>query len=220
MENIIEVKNLTKTFKTGFKSEPATVLKNVTVAFEKGKIHGVIGKNGSGKSMLFKSICGFVLPTSGEIIVEGKRIGKDIDFPKSLGVIIETPGFIPSYSGLKNLQLLASLRGKITKTDIIKTLEKVSLDPKMKKAVRKYSLGMRQRLGLAQAIMEDPSVLILDEPMNGLDKDGVKDMRNILKLLREEGKTILIASHYAEDIEELADEVYEMDGGVLTKLIK
>lgn len=208
----IEVRNLSKKFKEEY------VLRNVNVTFEAGKIHGIIGKNGSGKSMLFKSICGFVLPTEGEIIVEGKRVGKDVDFPQNLGVIIETPGFIPGYSGFKNLKLLASLRGKIGADEIRQAMDRVSLDSNMRKSVKKYSLGMRQRLGLAQAIMESPSIYVLDEPMNGLDKDGVRDMREILKSFREEGKTVLIASHYAEDIEELADDVCEMDHGELTSI--
>ena len=156
------------------------ILKDINVVFEKGKIHGLIGRNGSGKTMLMKCICGFVRPTSGEIYVSGKRIGKDCDFPDNTGIIIETPGFIPYYSGFKNLKLLADLHGNISKDDIKNTMKTVGLDPELKRHVRKYSLGMRQRLGLAQAIMEDPELLILDEPMNGLDKDGVKDMRQYL----------------------------------------
>ena len=194
------------------------ILKNITVDFAKGKIHGLIGRNGSGKTMLMKCICGFVKPTNGEITVDGKRIGKDVDFPKNTGIIIETPGFIPYYSGFKNLKLLADLRGKISKDVIKKTMEQVGLDPDLKRHVRNYSLGMRQRLGLAQAIMEDPELLILDEPMNGLDNDGVKDMRQYLLDLKSQGKTILIASHSAEDIKVLCDTVCEMDKGVLTVL--
>ena len=191
------------------------ILKDISVSFERGKIHGLIGRNGSGKTMLMKCICGFVKPTTGEILVEGKKIGKDSDFPKNTGIIIETPGFIPYYSGFKNLKLLADLNGKISKDDIRKTMEQVGLDPDLKRHVRKYSLGMRQRLGLAQAIMENPDLLILDEPMNGLDKDGVADMRKYLLDLKAQGKTILIASHSAEDIEVLCDTVCEMDKGKL-----
>lgn len=194
------------------------ILQGVSVSFEKGRIHGLIGRNGSGKTMLMKCICGFVKPNSGKIIVSGKRIGKDCDFPDNTGIIIETPGFIPYYSGYKNLKLLADLRGKITKDDIRKTMEQVGLDPDLKRHVRKYSLGMRQRLGLAQAIMENPDLLILDEPMNGLDKDGVADMREYLLNLKEQGKTILIASHSAEDIDILCDTVCEMDKGKLEKV--
>ncbi|NLJ15504.1 MAG: ATP-binding cassette domain-containing protein [Clostridiales bacterium] len=195
-----------------------TILKNINISFEKGKIHGLIGRNGSGKTMLMKCICGFVKPTEGEIIVDKKLIGKECDFPKSVGIIIETPGFIPYYSGYKNLKLLADLNKKIDSTTIKNSMKQVGLDPDLKRHVRKYSLGMRQRLGLAQAIMENPDILILDEPMNGLDKDGVCDMREYLKSLREHGKTILIASHSAEDISVLCDTVCEMDKGFLTKL--
>ena len=194
------------------------ILKKINIGFENGKIHGLIGRNGSGKTMLMKCICGFVKPTNGTVYVDGKQIGKDCDFPQDIGIIIETPGFIPYYSGYKNLKLLAGLNKKIDGNKIIETMKQVGLDPALKRHVRKYSLGMRQRLGLAQAIMENPDLLILDEPMNGLDKDGVADMRKYLLNLKEHGKTILIASHSAEDIEMLCDTVCEMDKGLLTKL--
>ena len=194
------------------------ILKSISIEFEKGKIHGLIGRNGSGKTMLMKCICGFVKPTNGTIIVDGKQIGKDCDFPENVGIIIETPGFIPYYSGYKNLKLLADLNKKINGDKIKETMKQVGLDPNLKRHVKKYSLGMRQRLGLAQAIMENPDLLILDEPMNGLDKDGVSDMRKYLLELKEHGKTILIASHSAEDIEILCDTVCEMDKGLLTEL--
>lgn len=210
--NAIEVKNLTKKFKT------STVLDNVNIAFEKGKVHGLIGRNGSGKTILMKCICGIVPPTSGEIIVNEKRIGKDVDIPANVGVIIETPGFIPNYSAFNNLKFLAALNHKIGKREIRKAIKSVGLNPDDKKHVGKFSLGMRQRLGLAQAIMENPDLLILDEPMNGLDKDGVCDMREYLLALKEQGKTILIASHSAEDIDVLCDTVCEMDKGKLEKV--
>lgn len=192
------------------------ILKNINHNFEQGKIHGLIGRNGSGKSMLMKCICGFVRPTQGSATVSGKRVGKDCDFPESMGIIIETPGFIPYYSGLRNLKLLAGLNRKIDTDKIKETMQQVGLNPNLRLQVRKYSLGMRQRLGLAQAIMEDPSLLILDEPMNGLDKDGVADMRSYLLDLKAKGKTILIASHNSEDIDLLCDTVCEMDKGVMT----
>ncbi len=194
------------------------ILKNINISFGEGKIHGLIGRNGSGKTMLMKCICGFIKPTSGEITVNGKRVGKDVDFPKDMGIIIETPGFIPYYSGYKNLKLLADLTGKIGKAEIIQSMRQVGLDPNLKRHVRKYSLGMRQRLGLAQAIMEDPSILILDEPFNGLDKDGVSEMRGYLLELKQRGKTMLICSHSAEDIDVLCDTVCEMDKGHLEKI--
>ena len=191
-------------------------LKDVTHDFEAGKIHGIVGNNGSGKTVLFKCICGFLLPTRGSIFVDYEQVGKDMDFPEDMGIIIETPGFLPALTGFKNLQLLASLRRKIGDKEIRQTIKQVGLDPDMKKHVAKYSLGMRQRLGIAQAIMEDPSLLILDEPFNGLDKQGVRDMRVLIKGLREKGKTILLASHNAGDIDELCDTVCEMEAGVLT----
>ncbi len=206
---MIQIKDVSLTIK---KTE---ILKHVTVSLERGKIHGLIGRNGSGKTMLMKCICGFVKPTEGSIVVNGKRVGKDCDFPDSVGIIIETPGFIPYYSGYKNLKLLADLRKKITGEKVKEAIRQVGLDPELKRHVRKYSLGMRQRLGLAQAIMENPELLILDEPMNGLDKEGVADMRRYLLDLKSHGKTILIASHFSEDIEVLCDTVWEMDKGVL-----
>ncbi len=212
MENIITVKNATKQFKE------TMVLNNISVSFERGKVHGLIGRNGSGKTMLMKCICGMVPLTSGEIAVSDKVIGKDIDIPKNVGVIIETPGFLPGYSGYSNLKFLAAINGKIGKEEIRNAIKSVGLDPDDKKKVGKYSLGMRQRLGLAQAIMEDPELLILDEPMNGLDNNGVKDMRQYLLDLKSQGKTILIASHSKEDIDALCDTVHEMDKGKICRV--
>ncbi|MCH5260993.1 MAG: ATP-binding cassette domain-containing protein, partial [Lachnospiraceae bacterium] len=172
--NAIEIINLTKRFKE------AVVLDNISVNFEQGKVHGLIGRNGSGKTMLMKCICGIVPYKTGTVLVNGKQIGKDVDIPQNVGVIIETPGFIPNYSGFNNLKFLAKINNRIGPNEIREAISSVGLDPDDKKHVGKYSLGMRQRLGLAQAIMEDPELLILDEPMNGLDKDGVKDMRQYL----------------------------------------
>ena len=192
------------------------VLTDVCHDFEEGKIHGIVGNNGSGKTVLMKCICGFLVPTSGKILVDYKQVGKDMDFPEDIGLIIETPGFLPTLSGMKNLQILAALRRRITTKQIADTIRLVGLDPDMKKPVGKYSLGMRQRLGIAQAIMENPSCLILDEPLNGLDKRGMAEMRELLKEQRRQGKTILLASHNAQDIDELCDTVCEMDAGILT----
>lgn len=147
-------------------------------------------------------------------------MGTEVDFPESLGVIIETPGFLTNFSGRKNLEILAQLRGKITGSDITRVLRQVGLDPEMKKPVNKYSLGMRQRLGIAQAIMEDPELLILDEPFNGLDHHGVEEIRKILLEQKKQGKTILLASHNQEDIRILCDRVFEMDGGVMREVQK
>ncbi len=187
------------------------VLVDVNLTISPGSIVGVVGNNGCGKTVLMKCICGFMKPDRGIIYVGGKRVGKDCDFPDSLGIIIETPGFIPDMSGYRNLKTLASLKGLIGKKEIKAVLEKVGLAPNMHKAVTKYSLGMRQRLGIAQAIMEDPAVLILDEPFNGLDKTGVAEMRELLISLKQSGKAMLLASHNAEDIRMLCDVVYEME---------
>lgn len=208
----VEVNNVTKRFRD------AEVLHQVSLNLEQGLIYGIVGNNGSGKTVLMKSICGFLPVTSGEIRVNGKRIGKDLDFPESLGAIIETPGFLNQLTGRKNLEILADLRRRIGKQEITAVLEKVGLDPNLKKPVSKYSLGMRQRLGIAQAIMEDPELLILDEPFNGLDKHGVAEIRQLILELKSQGKTILLASHNGEDIRVLCDVVYEMDEGRLYKL--
>ena len=210
MENVIEVKNVNKFF------GEEHVLKDVSHSFKKGKIHGIVGNNGSGKTVLMKCICGFLKPDSGTIFVNHKQVGRETDFPEDIGIIIETPGFLPHLSGTQNLRILASLQRKANIHTIRAVLEQVGLDPDMKKPVGKYSLGMRQRLGFAQALMEDPSLLILDEPFNGLDKHGVVHIRNVIKGLREEGKTIILASHNQMDIDELCDTVCEMDAGVLT----
>ena len=210
MESIISVRNVSKSFRE------SKALDAVSVEFEAGKIHGIIGRNGSGKTVLFKCICGLMYPDSGEIEVEGKRIGKDVDIPQNVGAIIEAPGFLPTFSGYKNLSFLANINRKIKKEEIMQTLELVGLGNTGKRHVGKYSLGMRQRLGIAQAIMENPDILVLDEPMNGLDNRGVDDIRALLLSLKEKGKTILLASHNREDIAYLCDTVHEMNGGHIT----
>lgn len=210
-EVMIEIINVRKSFKQ------EEVLKGISETFLSGEITGIVGRNGSGKTVLFKLISGLLKPDEGEIIVDGVHIGKDADFPKSIGVIIETPEFIGYQSGFDNLKNLAVIQGKITDEKIHEVMELVGLQEVGKKKVSKYSLGMRQRLGIAQAIMEEPDVLILDEPMNGLDKEGVQEVRQLLLKLKKENRTIIIASHHAEDIEQLCDTVYEMDKGVLTK---
>ena len=187
------------------------VLKNVSLRIRPGEIYGVAGNNGSGKTVLMKCICGFMTPDRGSIWVDGQLVGQKVDFPDSIGIIIETPGFIPTVSGYENLRILASLKAKIGKTEILETLNRVGLDPKSKKPVAKYSLGMRQRLGIAQAIMENPDVLIFDEPFNGLDRSGVCQMRELFKDLKQQGKAILLASHNAQDIEVLCDRVHQME---------
>lgn len=208
----VEISHVTKRFGEDL------VLKEVNLALDCGKVYGIVGNNGSGKTVLMKCICGFMPATTGTIRVFGKQIGKDVDFPERLGVIIEAPGFLTNLTGIRNLEILADMRRQITKADARIAMKKVGLDPDMRKPVAKYSLGMRQRLGIAQAIMEDPQLLVLDEPFNGLDKNGVAEIRKILLELRTEGKTILLASHNEEDIRILCDEVYEMDGGVMRRM--
>lgn len=209
MESIIKVENVSKKFGAD------TALNNVSIEFESGKIYGIVGRNGSGKTVLFKTIIGFLKPTSGKVIVDGKEIGRDTDFADNIGIIIETPGFLSSYTGFKNLEYLASIKNVIGKKKIQESMERVGLDPNSKKKVGKYSLGMRQRLGIAQAIMENPDILILDEPFNGLDKDSVKEMRSLLLSLRDAGKLILLASHNPLDISLLCDSAFEIDRGML-----
>lgn len=205
----IEIRDLTKRF------GDTTVLERINMVLESGHIYGFVGRNGSGKTMLMKHICGFVRPTQGSVSVNGRVVGKDIDLPEDMGIIIESPGFLAEYSAYQNLRLLALLRGRIGKREIEQAIARVGLDPKSKKHVGKYSLGMRQRLGLAQALMEDPSVLLLDEPMNGLDNEGAAQIRELLLECRDSGKLIVIASHTKEDIDLLCDAVYRMDHGRL-----
>ena len=212
MNAVIDVKNVTKRYGVN------EVLKDVSLTCEAGKIYGLIGRNGSGKTVLLKSICGFVIPTAGEVRVWGKQVGKDVDFPENIGFIIESPGFLLQESGLRNLKHLASIRGKIGIDEIRQSMTTVGLDPDLKRPVGKYSLGMRQRLGIAQAIMEQPDLLILDEPMNGLDNQGVEHIRSVLLSLKEKGVTIVLASHFKEDISYLCDEVYQMGAGILTQM--
>ncbi len=194
-----------------------TVLDHVSLEMKSGVIYGFVGQNGSGKTVLFKCICGFTKLTKGSIEVLGKVVGEDVDMAENVGAIIENPGFLANYNAFKNLKFLAALTNKIDDAEIRRNIAQVGLDPYSKKKVGKFSLGMRQRLGIAQAIMEQPDILILDEPFNGMDKNGTKEIRELLLHMKEEGKTILLASHSAEDIEILCDEVYEMEMGVCTR---
>lgn len=189
------------------------VLRDVSLKLDAGRIHGIIGRNGSGKTVLLKCVCGIVPVSEGRIVVDGKEIGRDLEMPQSVGLIIENPGFLPNCSGWRNLQYLADVRGRIDGGRIRKAMERVGLDPDSRKWVSRYSLGMRQRLGLAQALMENPKLLILDEPMNGLDNAGVRQVRRILRSLRDGGRTILLASHSTEDISSLCDTVTRLEAG-------
>jgi ABC-2 type transport system ATP-binding protein len=203
----IQINNLTKKF------GEQVVLRNISMDLTSGNIYGFVGRNGSGKTMLMKHILGFVHPTEGEITVNGKVIGKDIDVLEDVGAIIENPGFLSEFSGFKNLELLAGIKKIIGKEEIAAAMRLAGLDPDSKKHVSKYSLGMKQRLGIAQAIMENPSVLLLDEPMNGLDDQGVNEIRNLLLDMKKQGKLIIIASHNKEDIEVLCDKIYSLQKG-------
>ena len=204
---MIEIRNVS------LRLDGKSILNNISLTLEPGKIYGLVGSNGSGKTMLMKCICGFVYLTEGEIKTDCRCVLFFVYFLSNVGISIETPGFIPYYSGLQNLRLLAGIRRKVTDDQIRKALKITGLDPDSRLPVRKYSLGMRQRLGIAQAIMEQPDILILDEPMNGLDKHGVADIRELLMELKKQGKLILLASHNPADIELLCDEVYEMELG-------
>lgn len=209
-EIVIEFVNYTKKFRN------EVVLDNINITFEKGGFYGIIGKNGSGKSVLFKAICGFIKPTNGFVKVNGKKIGVDEDFPKNVGAMIEKPGFLQSYTGYKNLKFLSEINNVITDKEIHDIMKLVELNPISEKIVKDYSLGMKQRLGIAQAIMENPDIIILDEPMNGLDSAGVKLVREVLKLLHSKGKTLIISSHNDEDIKELCNLVYRVEDNTVT----
>lgn len=209
---VIEVKNVSKSFKG------IPVLNDINITCRSGKIYGIIGYNGSGKTVLFKCICGFLHADSGEISVNGRVMGKEMDMLEHAGIIIEEPGYIRNLSGYRNLEYLYRITHKKDPAVIHSIMLKVGLDPQSRKKVCHYSLGMRQRLAIAQATMENQAILILDEPMNGLDKDGVAEMRKFFLEQKGMGKLILLASHNKDDIELLCDEVYEMDHGMLQKV--
>lgn len=194
-----------------------TILENINLKLEEGKIYGFVGKNGSGKTILFKMIAGFISPTTGKIKINNMELGIDRDFPESCGVIIESPGFINTLSGYKNLKMLADIKGIISDEKIKEYMNLFGLNYNDKKKVKNYSLGMKQKLGLIQALMEDPKILILDEPMNALDEESVIKVRNILKQLKQD-KIILLSSHNKEDIEFLCDDIYEVNNGTIKTL--
>lgn len=211
MSDYIQLTNISKTF------GKQTVLQPLTMGFEEGMIHGIIGRNGSGKTVLMKMILGILQPTTGTVIVGDKRIGKDVDFPESAGAIIETIEFIPYMSAYQNLADIAAMRGNLSKTQIKEVLEMVGLGNVGRKHVSKFSMGMRQRLAIAQAVMESPKILILDEPMNGMDEKGVEEMRQLILARKAAGTTIILSSHNIEDIRILCDQVYRIDAGVVRR---
>lgn len=208
----IQVKNVSKTY------DSVPVLDHVNIAIEKGTTVGIVGGNGSGKSVLFKVICGFTAADEGTVEIRDKRLGKDIDFPEDVGVFINSPGYIGIYNGLQNLKFLADINGKIDIDKIKATMKIVGLNPDNKVKVKDYSLGMRQKLGIAQAIMEDQDIIILDEPFNALDYKTYNDIKGVIKHLKEQNHTMVLTSHNYQDIEELCDVVYLIDAGHLKPL--
>lgn len=209
---MLKITNLSKKFKSH------QIFKDINIELDYGNIYGFIGINGSGKSVFFKTICGFLKSDKGEISIDQKVIGKDIDFLPDLGVLIEKPGFIENYNQFQNLEYLASIKNKITNEDINEVIKKVGLDINNKEKVKNFSLGMRQRLAIAQAIMENQKIIILDEPFNGLDKQGREDIKKIIKQLKAKNKLILLTSHIEGDIEDLADHIYEFNNYTLNKV--
>ena len=206
---MITLQDVTKTFGRH------QVLKDINLRFKGGKIYGLIGHNGAGKSVLLKCICGFYRCSTGKILFNGRELGKDMDILPNTGIIIDEPGFLRYWDAYHNLEFLYTIRNRRDKQYLREVLNKVGLSADNKDKVGKYSLGMKQRLAIAQAIMEDPQILILDEPMNGLDHNGIREMRSLFLAMKEEGKLILLASHNREDIEVLCDEVYELENGSL-----
>lgn len=206
----IEVKNISKKFKS------EDVLKDVNMTLEGGHIYAFVGRNGSGKSVLLKIICGFYKPTSGEVLFDGIDYNKTNSFPPSLRALIEHPSFLNDLSGYKNLEILANIHHKIGRSEIEKAMIQVGLDPKNSKKYGTYSLGMKQKLGIAQVIMENPDIMILDEPFNGVEEETVPLLRNLLLEKKKEGKLIVIASHIKEDIQ-FADDIYLFQDGIVQK---
>ena len=200
MGTVVRLEDYCKSFKS------AEVLKNINLTLESGKVIGLKGKNGSGKTMLMRAISGLILPTSGKVYINDKELGRHISFPPSIGILIENPSFISNYTGFKNLKILASIQNRISDDEIRDAIRKVGLDPDDKRTFKKYSLGMKQRLGIAAAIMERPDIVILDEPINALDEAGAGLIKGLL----------IIACHDTEDLNYLSDEIYEIYDGEIT----
>lgn len=203
----LKVENLSKEIKN------TKVLNNIDLKLSKGKIYGFRGKNGSGKTMLFRALCGLIKPTEGKVEINGEVLGRDISFPQSVGVIIEYPGFLPNLSGYENLKLIAEINNKIGEKEIKEIIASVGLNPEDKKKFKKYSLGMKQRLGIAQALMENPELIILDEPTNALDSEAILSIKELLMKMKDNNKLILIASHDKEELEVLSDEIFYIENG-------
>lgn len=206
MSEII-IENLSKTIKNN------KILDNVNLIFESGHVYGLVGRNGSGKTMLLRAICGLIFPDSGKVIIDGKQLHKDISFPESCGIIIENTDLLPNFSAFDNLKMLSEIKNTANDNMIKSAIKSVGLDPDSKKKVKTFSLGMKQRLSIAQALFEDPDILLLDEPTNALDEDGVNDVRRILLEQKKKNKLIIIASHNKEDISLLSDTVISVSNG-------
>mgnify|MGYP001632233046 FL=1 len=210
MGTVVRLEDYCKSFKS------AEVLKNINLTLESGKVIGLKGKNGSGKTMLMRAISGLILPTSGKVYINDKELGRQISFPPSIGILIENPSFISNYTGFKNLKILASIQNRISDEEIRDAIRKVGLDPDDKRTFKKYSLGMKQRLGIAAAIMERPDIVILDEPINALDEAGAGLIKGLLDELKANGSLIIIACHDTEELNYLSDEIYEIYDGEIT----
>lgn len=206
MSEII-IENLSKTIKNN------KILDNINLTFESGHVYGLVGRNGSGKTMLLRAICGLIFPDSGKVIIDGKQLHKDISFPESCGIIIENTDLLPNFSAFDNLKMLSEIKNTANDNMIKSAIKSVGLDPDSKKKVKTFSLGMKQRLSIAQALFEDPDILLLDEPTNALDEDGVNDVRRILLEQKKKNKLIIIASHNKEDISLLSDTVISVSNG-------
>lgn len=204
---MIEIINYTKVIRK------ATVLKNINLRLESGRVYGLSGKNGSGKTMLMRAICGLIRPTEGKVVIDCEVLGETLSFPPSVGVLIENPDFLEGRTALSNLKLLASIKNIASESDIKASLSAVGLDPFDKRKYRKFSLGMKQKLGIAAAIMENPKILILDEPLNALDADGVERVRKILRHFKEQGSTVILACHDRAELELLSDEIIKIESG-------
>lgn len=203
--NIIELRDVDKSFSN------TTLFRGATLAIERGRTHALVGPNGSGKSVLFRIICGFITPDAGSVWIDPEFLSAKRVFPEKFGILIDRPGFVSGRSGIDNLRELAAIRGAIGDSEIRDAMRRVDLDPTLNQKVRNYSLGMRQKLGLAQAIMENPEVLLLDEPFNALDADSVVRVRELLRGLRAEGKTVVFTSHHADDVTELSEATFRVE---------